>query len=65
MIPCPVCGGHLTCIESRGKEKAAIFRRRRECDDCGTRFTTYEQIVPTMSKRAKYEAEKPLVQSGV
>ena len=42
---CPKCG----CIEdkvidSRSSKEGAIIRRRRECDECQSRFTTYEQI---------------------
>ena len=42
---CPKCG----CIEdkvidSRSSKEGAIIRRRRECDECKSRFTTYEQI---------------------
>jgi len=42
---CPKCG----CIEdkvidSRSSKEGAIIRRRRECNDCASRFTTYEQI---------------------
>ena len=42
---CPKCD----CIEdkvidSRSSKEGAIIRRRRECNDCQNRFTTYEQI---------------------
>ena len=42
---CPKC----ECIEdkvidSRSSKEGAIIRRRRECDECKSRFTTYEQI---------------------
>lgn len=42
---CPFCSfTDNRVIDSRlGKEKNVI-RRRRECDDCGRRFTTYERI---------------------
>jgi transcriptional repressor NrdR len=62
---CPICDGRLSVIESREKSNGTIVRRRRECEDCGTRFTTLEQIVPTKSKRAKYESKEPIVQSRV
>lgn len=40
---CPKCGSdHSAVIDSRGDEDA--IRRRRECQDCGVRFTTYERI---------------------
>ena len=31
-------------IDSRSSKEGAIIRRRRECDGCQNRFTTYEQI---------------------
>ena len=40
---CPKCSSdHSSVIDSRGDEDA--IRRRRECQDCGVRFTTYERI---------------------
>lgn len=42
---CPQCGSTLTkVIDSRLSEDATIIRRRRECEKCGRRFTTFEQI---------------------
>lgn len=64
MITCPVCGGRLRCIERRENQNYTV-RRRRQCDECGHRFTTREQIVPTKSKRAKYEYKEPIVQRGI
>lgn len=41
---CPRCGEHETrVVDSRDLDEASI-RRRRECETCGTRFTTYERI---------------------
>ena len=41
---CPRCGERETrVIDSRDLDEASI-RRRRECETCGTRFTTYERI---------------------
>jgi transcriptional repressor NrdR len=41
---CPKCGESETrVIDSRDLDEASI-RRRRECETCGTRFTTYERI---------------------
>lgn len=42
---CPACGSARSrVIESRDVEDSAAVRRRRECDDCQHRFTTYERI---------------------
>ena len=42
---CPYCG-HLDTrvIDSRPAEDRSAIRRRRSCDECGKRFTTYEKI---------------------
>ena len=41
---CPYCGSEeLKVIDSRSAGDAAI-RRRRQCEKCGKRFTTYEKI---------------------
>lgn len=40
-IVCPKCGSALYhVVDSR--QIADTIRRRRECDECGTRYTTYE-----------------------
>ena len=42
---CPNCGERDTrVVDSRDLEEAAGIRRRRECNACATRFTTYERI---------------------
>jgi len=41
---CPFCRkGETKVVDSRGSQEFVI-RRRRECLDCGRRFTTYEKI---------------------
>ncbi|MDD2466904.1 MAG: transcriptional regulator NrdR [Desulfobulbus sp.] len=44
-MKCPYCG-HLDSrvIDSRINKDKTITRRRRECDSCSRRFTTYERI---------------------
>ncbi len=42
---CAKCGVSETkVIESRDSSEGECIRRRRECMDCGSRFTTYERI---------------------
>jgi transcriptional repressor NrdR len=42
---CPVCEHDSSRVmESRDLEDGASVRRRRECLDCGHRFTTYERV---------------------
>lgn len=42
---CPFCGKTDTkVIDTRTMDDNTVIRRRRYCDDCGGRFTTYERI---------------------
>ena len=42
---CPYCGNPDTrVIDSRPADDNNSIRRRRLCDDCGKRFTTYEKV---------------------
>jgi transcriptional repressor NrdR len=44
-VRCPSCGERDTrVVDSRDLDEAATIRRRRECNVCATRFTTYERI---------------------
>lgn len=41
---CPFCGNDDTkVLDSRQVEEGSAVRRRRECDSCNRRFTTYEK----------------------
>lgn len=44
-MKCPFCG-HLKdkVVDSRESRESQVIRRRRECLDCGRRFTTYEKV---------------------
>lgn len=47
-MKCPRCESDATrVIDSRPADDATSIRRRRECDDCGFRFTTFERIAET------------------
>jgi transcriptional repressor NrdR len=67
---CPFCRkGETKVVDSRGSQEFVI-RRRRECLDCGRRFTTYEKIeespVTVIKKdgtRIPFDREK--IRSGV
>ena len=42
---CPYCGRlQSRVVDSRQSEDGSSIRRRRECEGCGRRFTTYERI---------------------
>ena len=44
-MKCPFCGrlGDKV-VDSREGREGEVIRRRRECQDCGRRFTSYERI---------------------
>ena len=42
---CPFCAHEDSQVkDSRPTEDGASIRRRRQCEDCGARFTTFERI---------------------
>ena len=44
-MKCPFCGGDNTrVVDSRPVEDTNSIRRRRMCESCGQRFTTYEKV---------------------
>jgi transcriptional repressor NrdR len=67
-MKCPFCGfGQDRVIDSRESREADSIRRRRECEKCNRRFTTYERIdeIPYMvakkdGRREKFERKKVL-----
>lgn len=47
-MKCPFCGNEDTrVLDSRQVEEGTAIRRRRECDRCMRRFTTYEKYEDT------------------
>ncbi len=44
-MKCPYCNEDNTkVIDSRPAEENSAIRRRRQCESCGKRFTTYEKL---------------------
>ena len=44
-MKCPYCGADSTrVIDSRPADENSSIRRRRQCETCGRRFTTYEKL---------------------
>lgn len=58
-MKCPFCNQDNTrVVDSRPVEDTNSIRRRRLCDACGRRFTTYEKVesIPlTVSKKIRTE----------
>ena len=67
-MKCPFCGfTQDRVVDSREIEESAAVRRRRECDRCSKRFTTYERLdeIPCMvvkkdGRREKFDRQKML-----
>lgn len=67
---CPACGAtEIRVIDSRPAENGASIRRRRECEICGHRFTTYERLEPqlmVLKRSGRLESFSPLkLASGI
>ena len=70
-MKCPFCNHENTrVIDSRPAEENNSSRRRRVCDECGKRFTTYEKVetIPLIiikkdNNREAYDRSK--IESGV
>ena len=67
-MKCPYCS-HLgdKVVDSRESKEGEVIRRRRECLECGKRFTSYERIdeIPYMvvkkdGTRERFERQKLL-----
>ena len=45
VMKCPHCGAFESrVVDSRPAEQGSAIRRRRECEGCADRFTTYERL---------------------
>ena len=70
-MKCPFCSHENTrVIDARPADDNASIRRRRICDECGKRFTTYEKVetIPVIiikkdNNRETYDRSK--VEAGV
>lgn len=70
-MKCPFCNHENTrVIDSRPAEENNSIRRRRVCDECGKRFTTYEKVetIPLIiikkdNNREAYDRSK--IESGI
>ena len=49
IMKCPFCSYFDSkVLESRASKEGDLIRRRRECDQCQKRFTTYERVEETL-----------------
>src|SRR5690349_24730121 len=65
---CPFCGNDDTQVkDSRPTDDNAAIRRRRQCPNCGARFTTFERVqlrelvvIKSNGQREPFDREKLL-----
>lgn len=70
-MKCPYCNAQDTkVIDSRPADDNSSIRRRRQCEKCGKRFTTYEKLetMPLMvikKDRSRETYDRPKIESGI
>jgi transcriptional repressor NrdR len=65
-LRCPFCSHENSQVkDSRPAEDGSSIRRRRQCEDCGARFTTFERVqlreltvVKSASRREPFDRSK-------
>ncbi|MEK6724925.1 MAG: transcriptional regulator NrdR [Deltaproteobacteria bacterium] len=64
-MKCPFCA-HLEnkVIDSRLSKDGGVIRRRRDCGECGRRFTTYERIEEILPMVIKKDGRRELFDRG-
>jgi transcriptional repressor NrdR len=70
---CPFCGHDASQVkDSRPTDDGAAIRRRRQCEGCAARFTTFERIqlreltvVKSEDRREPFERDKLLRSIGI
>lgn len=64
-MKCPFCGSlENKVIDSRLSKDGAVIRRRRDCEECGRRFTTYERIEEILPMVIKKDGRRELFDRG-
>ena len=70
-MKCPYCNAQDTkVIDSRPADDNSSIRRRRQCEKCGKRFTTYENLetMPLMvikKDRSRETYDRSKIESGI
>ena len=70
-MKCPFCSSENTrVIDARPADDNNSIRRRRLCDDCGKRFTTYEKVetIPLIvikKDNAREQYDRSKIEAGV
>ncbi len=70
-MDCPFCNHTETkVVDSRETNEGKITRRRRECEKCGARFSTYEEVellrLTVVKKNGeKVDYDKTKIETGI
>ena len=70
-MKCPYCGlDNTRVVDSRPADDNSSIRRRRVCDSCGKRFTTYEKVetiplVVIKKDRTREEYDRSKIEAGI
>ena len=70
-MKCPYCNAQDTkVIDSRPADDNSSIRRRRQCESCGKRFTTYEKLetMPLMvikKDRSREAYDRSKIEAGI
>lgn len=66
-MKCPQCKGkHTRVLDSRETNDSTAIRRRRECQDCKNRYTTFERVeYNNLIVIKRNEAREPYVREKV
>ena len=70
-MKCPYCGlDNTRVVDSRPTDDNTSIRRRRVCDTCGKRFTTYEKVetiplVVIKKDRTREQYDRRKVEAGI
>jgi transcriptional repressor NrdR len=58
-VRCPFCGDESNrVVDTRLAGEGEEIRRRRECEECGKRFTTRERVEATLPKVIKHDERR-------
>ena len=70
-MKCPYCGlDNTRVVDSRPADDNSSIRRRRVCDSCGKRFTTYEKVetiplVVIKKDRTREQFDRSKIEAGI
>ena len=70
-MKCPYCGlDNTRVVDSRPADENNSIRRRRVCDSCGKRFTTYEKVetIPVVvikKDRTREQYDRRKIEAGI